>query len=170
MAPPDRKKRPRKNTFRCGDAVASWIQVLTAPAETPASTSSPNIRSSSGSTTRVATVLTDAAVQALVVCHEHYLQILAAELASKQETESRSVVSKAEVEAALKQLGWEDLIPPAVVASVAASAAARPPPPQQSLGRSKKKMKHAIWTADMEAEQERLLAASKNRALGGKDC
>ena len=105
------------------------------------------------STTQTST--TAAALQYLVLCHERFLETLASEL---QQTipEDCIVVKRAHIEQALHQLG----VPHLVESATEATADTKPPA-------KKKKMKKnsTNFTAEDRAQQEQLLAASRERAL-----
>jgi hypothetical protein len=180
MAPTTKKRR--RSPYGCADAVTSLLDTLVKN-EGEASTATTN-------TTKRPTVLTPQAVQAMMICHERFLQILAAELAMGAEGEDPSakstttgtadadaatarsatglsVVQPAHVMSAIQQLGWEDSAPPVVLSSKKSKQAKSqraPVPKRAAKGRSKKKKKE--WTAEELAAQERLLAASKEKLEG----
>jgi hypothetical protein len=182
MAPTTKKRR--RSPYGCADAVTSLLDTLVKN-EGEASTATTN-------TTKRPTVLTPQAVQAMMICHERFLQILAAELAMGAEGEDPSakttttgtadadadaatarsatglsVVQPAHVMSAIQQLGWEESAPPVVLSSKKSKqvkSQRAPVPKRAAKERSKKKKKE--WTAEELAAQERLLAASKEKLEG----
>lgn len=96
--------------------------------------------------------ITAAALQYLVLCHERFLETIANEL---QMPEGCFIVKAIHVEQALQGLGLQHIIEPATEA-----ADTQPP--------TAKRKKHSNnFTAEDRAQQEQLLAASRERALEG---
>jgi hypothetical protein len=132
MAPPTKKRR--RSPYGCADAVTSLLDTLVTN-EAEASTTA------TAATKRRLIVFTPQAAQAMMICHERFLQILAAELAMGAEGEDpsaaqsaststadkdaatarsatgMSVVQPAHVMSAIQQLGWEESAPPVVMPS-----------------------------------------------------
>jgi hypothetical protein len=155
-----------------------------------ANTGTTTATTATASTKKRPIVLTPQAVQAMMICHEQFLQILAAELAMGAEGEDPStksttagtvdaddatarsatglsVVQPAHVMSAIQQLGWEESAPPAVLSSKKSKQAKRqraPAPKKAAKGRVRKKKRE--WTTEELAAQERLLAASKEKLEG----
>jgi hypothetical protein len=186
---PATKKRRRNSPYGCADAVSSLLDTLVT---NEAAAEQPDTAATTGtaSTTRPI-VLTPSAVQAMMICHERFLQILAAELAvgaeegaSAKSTASTasntantaaassglSVVQTTHVMSALQQLGWEELAPPVLSSKKAKQTRQQRPPVSSSgpkrggKGKSKKRKKE--WTSEELEAQERLLAASKEKLKG----
>jgi hypothetical protein len=148
-----------------------------------------NINPSTTMLTRSAVVLTPQAMQAMMICHEQFLQIMAAELATVGEEETKpsakstkstttaaaattasglSVVQPTHVVSAIEQLGWEELVPPVDLSSKKTkkgrgrrSAVSSSSPKAAVKKRTGKKKRE--WSADELAAQERLIAGSKLR-------
>jgi hypothetical protein len=182
---PATKKR-RRSPYGCADAVTSLLDTVVAKeavADQSNATPSTNTGTATASTMRPI-VLTPQAVQAMMICHERFLQILAAELAVGAEegisaksspntanTDSGlSMVQTTHVMSAIQQLGWEELAPPVLSSKKSKQAKSHRPPVSSSgpkkggKGKSRKKKKE--WTTDELAAQERLLAASKEKLEG----
>jgi hypothetical protein len=157
-------KKRRRTQYGCADAVTSLLDTFIKAEQQAATTPSTAKRTAkTTATTTTSTVLTPSAVQAMMICHERFLQVMAAELAVEEEEEEAglSKVQPTQVLSALQQLGWESLVPPALPPTQ------RRPVAVEGGKRKRKKGKHE-FSVDMLAEQERLLAASKTKALGGK--
>jgi hypothetical protein len=189
MAPAPKKRR--RSPYGCADAVTSLLDTLVAnEAVAGKRKATPSATATAG--TKRPIVLTPQAVQAMMICHERFLQILAAELAMGAEGEDPSakspstaadadadaatarsatglsVVQPAHVMSAIQQLGWEESAPPVVLSSKQKAKKARsqraPAPKRVAKGRAKRKKKE--WTTEELAAQERLLAASKEKLEG----
>jgi hypothetical protein len=182
MAPPVTKKR-RRSPYGCADAVTSFLDTLVTNEAEASSTTATT------ATKRRPFVLTPQAAQAMMICHERFLQILAAELAMGAEGEDPSatakstsatanadaatarsatglsVVQPAHVMSAIQQLGWEDLAPSVVLSSKnlkqAKGKRLSSAPKRAAKERVRKKKRE--WTTEELAAQERLIAASKQK-------
>jgi hypothetical protein len=132
-------------------------------------------------------VLTPQAAQAMMICHERFLQILAAELAMGAEGEDpagaakstsatadadaatarsatgMSVVKPAHVMSAIQQLGWEESTPPDDFLSKKLKQAKRVPSAPKRAAKERVRKKKREWTTEELAAQERLIAASKQK-------
>lgn len=108
-------------------------------------------------------LLTNGALEGLRLVHEAFLQQVAAELAK---SDSKGIVQPHEVVKLLGQLGYADLAKEAMAkmeetaAGIASSGDVK--------GKKTKKKSRQLWTTDMEAEQERLLALSRQTMVGNK--
>jgi hypothetical protein len=100
------------------------------------------------------TIFTTGAVKALAMIHTSFLQVVGAELARQEESVTR--LKETHVEQALKQVGFGDLCGQAKVLLDKSTSIKKAKPTKRKRG--------AI-TADMQAEQERLLAASKQHMM-----
>jgi hypothetical protein len=186
MAPPTKKRR--RSPYGCADAVTSLLDKFVTN-EGEASTTA-----SAG--TKGPIVLTPQAAQAMMICHERFLQILAAELAMGAEGEDpsaaksasttadkdaatarsatgMSVVQPAHVMSAIQQLGWEESAPPVDLSSKkskqAKSQLKRAPVSSSFPKRRAKERvrnKKREWTTEELAAQERLIAASREKLKG----
>jgi hypothetical protein len=184
MAPPVTKKR-RRNPYGCADAVTSFLDTLVINEAEASSTAATT------GTKRRPFVLTPQAAQAMTICHERFLQILAAELAMGAEggedpsagaakstlatgnanaatartATGLSVVQPAHVMSAIQQLGWEESAPPVVMSSKMLKQAkgkrVLSAPKRAAKERVRKKKRE--WTTEELAAQERLIAASKQK-------
>lgn len=191
MAPATKKRR--RSPYSCADAVTSLLDTLVTKeaeeiAEQPDATPSSTATTASTTVNRPV-VLTPQAVQAMMICHEQFLQILAAELAMRAEEDASaadnanaaaadsatglSVVQSEHVMSALQQLGWEESAPPVVLSSKKSKRAKiilkRAPVPESGPkkgGKGKSRKKKKEWTTEELATQERLLAASKEKLEG----
>jgi hypothetical protein len=201
MAPATKKRR--RSPYGCADAVTSLLDTLVAneavsykrkatPSTTTATTAT---ASTAGTSTKRSIVLTPQAVQAMMICHERFLQILAAELAMGAEGEDHSavkltstttagaadadaasarsatglsVVQPAHVTSAIQQLGWEELAPPVALTLSEKSkrAKSRRAPVPKRAAKARVRKKKKEWTTEELAAQERLLAASKQKLKG----
>jgi hypothetical protein len=183
---PHLKKRRRNSPYSCADAVTSLLDTfVTKQAEakqrktTPSKTRSA-ATTASASTTR-SVVMTPQAMQAMMVCHERFLQILAAELAvgaeegpsakstaaPKTTASGLSVVQPTYVLSAIEQLGWEELVPPVDLSSKKPKQGRQRRAVSSSSSKAgvriRKGKKKREWSADELAAQERLIAGSRER-------
>lgn len=97
--------------------------------------------------------ITAAALQYLVFCHERFLERLASEL-ERAIPEDCFIAKGVHVEQALQELGLQQL-----VESVAEAADTKPP------AEKRKRKGTTNFTAEDRAQQEQLLAASRERVL-----
>lgn len=109
-------------------------------------------------------LLTNGALEGLRLAHEAFLQQVAAELAK---SESKGIVQPKEVVKLLGQLGYADLAMEAV-AKMEETAAGIASSGDVKGKKTKKKKSQQQWTTDMEAEQERLLALSRQTMVDNK--
>jgi len=86
-------------------------------------------------------------IYALTLCHEHFLNVVAAELANL--ASQSSSLSSSTIPTAMESLGFSKWYKRAA----------------EIVDRRKPAKKKQKFTPDLEAEQERLLAASKEKAL-----
>lgn len=100
------------------------------------------------------TTFTTGAVKALAMIHTSFLQVVGAELARQDESVTR--LKETHVETALTQVGFGDLCGQAKVLLGKTTSVKKAKPTKRKRG--------AI-TAEMQAEQERLLAASKQNMV-----
>jgi hypothetical protein len=108
-------------------------------------------------------ILTNGALEGLRRLHEGFLQRVSAELGKSKST---GVVQPQEVMELLERMGYADLAKEAMTKMDEAGAAIRPS--ADTKGRATKKKKSPKWSTDMEAEQERLLAKSRQTMVGNK--
>jgi hypothetical protein len=185
---PHIKKRRRNSPYSGADAVTSLLDTfVTKQAEAKQRKASPSTKTRSAATTATVSttrsvVMTPQAMQAMMICHERFLQILAAELAvgAEEDPSAKSaatpkttasgltVVQPTNVLSAIEQLGWEELVPPVEVSSKKAKQGRRRPAASSSVPRvagvrKRKGKKKREWSADELAAQERLIAGSKKR-------
>lgn len=106
-------------------------------------------------------------VQALALCHERFLHVLAAELVAGH-SQSRGVqrIGASHVEAAMRELGMEDLLQQAqllIQQGIDKNTSSRR---SRNTSSHKSKKKRQFTDAEI-AEQERLLASSKDKLGNG---
>jgi hypothetical protein len=98
-------------------------------------------------------------VQAMVQCQERFVQVIAAQLVADFSTKEDAKVHRvgeSQVHAALRALGMDDISAETQRLQQATGPRERPP----------KRKKQPLWTGEEIAEQERLLASSKERMMG----
>jgi len=104
-------------------------------------------------------------VEALSLCHERFLHVLAAELASNNTNTANGGVQRIaapHVEAAMQALGMEDLLQEAQHACNNHDRAKPKKPPGRTSTKSKKHQARQFTEEEL-ALQERLLASSKDK-------
>ena len=101
-------------------------------------------------------------VEAVTLCHERFLHVVAAELASASQGDAGvQRVTASHVEAAMRELGMEDLLQEAKTAIAANSGGRKSAQPSKATRKKKNRSKQ--FTEEEIAEQERLLASSKDK-------
>jgi len=124
-----------------------------------------NTSSSSSSSTTTNGADDPAFVEALSLCHERFLHVLAAELASNNTNTANGGVQRIaapHVEAAMQALGMEDLLQEAQHACNNHDRAKPKKPPGRTSTKSKKHQARQFTEEEL-ALQERLLASSKDK-------
>lgn len=101
-------------------------------------------------TVETATTFTDGAIEGLRVSHHCFLERLAAEVAKRD----KLLVSQNDVVEALREMGLTELAQEALRRCAAPSA-------KGAKARKKRGSKNQKWTKEMEEEQEKLFAQSK---------
>jgi len=105
-------------------------------------------------------------VEAVTLCHERFLHVVAAELASASQGDAGvQRVTASHVEAAMRELGMEDLLQEAKTAIAANSGGRKNAQPSKAMRKKKNRSKQ--FTEEEIAEQERLLASSKDKVENG---
>jgi len=105
-------------------------------------------------------------VQAVTLCHERFLHVVAAELASASQGDAGvQRVTASHVEAAMRELGMEDLLQEAKTVIAANSGGRKNAQPSKATRKKKNRSKQ--FTEEEIAEQERLLASSKDKVENG---
>ena len=115
-------------------------------------------------------------VEAMTLCHERFVRVVAAKLASSAAaatTPSGAAagggvqrVGASHVEIAMRELGMEDLLREARAAIAASNKGSRKSGKQPRKATRKRKNRAREFTDEEIAEQERLLASSKSKLLG----
>lgn len=105
-------------------------------------------------------------VQAVTLCHERFLHVVAAELvAGAPEGKTRRVNAR-HVDAAMRELGMDEVLQEAIAAENR-SRPKKDDSKKAAKGKRKKNYKTKQWTEEELQEQERLLASSKDRMQNG---
>jgi hypothetical protein len=145
------KRRPRAASQSATRAMGDWLEQLAQEEVSSANAHVSSLCQSIHSSPLL--------IQAMVQCQERFIQVVAAQLlvesSSKEDTSVRRL-GESQVHTALRALGMEDVLTETQRLQQSAAPRERPP----------KRKKQPQWSGEEIAEQERLLASSKERMLG----
>ena len=108
-------------------------------------------------------------VQALMLCHERFLHVVAAELVAAHRSKGDAAggggggihrINASSVEVAMRELGMEDLLQQAQQSMQTTSSCTT-----KAMSKGQRKRKNRQFTEEQIEEQERLLASSKSKVV-----
>lgn len=97
---------------------------------------------------------------AIARCHERFLHVVAAELAAGKDQEKINRVGPLQVQVAMKELGMDSVSHEAAAATMTTTSTAAP---SSNKWKRKQERRTKQWSQDEVAQQERLLASSKDK-------